>query len=51
MGCRLGRLRDHILLLLEGLLEQPDNDGKVAALIVGGEENRVFVADSHFGGL
>lgn len=38
------------LLRPEGLLEQPYDDWEVAALIVGGEEDGVFVADSHVGG-
>ena len=37
------------LLSLEGLLEEPDDDGEVAAFIVGGEEDGVFVADCHVG--
>lgn len=37
------------LLLGEGLVEQPDYDGEVAALVVGGEEDGVFVLDGHGG--
>jgi hypothetical protein len=37
------------VLLFEGLLEEPDDDGQVAALVVGGEQDGVFVADCHGG--
>ena len=37
------------ILGLEGLLEEPDDDGEVAAFVVGGEEDGVFVADCHCG--
>ena len=29
------------------MLEEPDDDGEVAAFVVGGEEDGVFVADCH----
>jgi hypothetical protein len=29
------------------LLEEPDDDGEVAAFVVGGEEDGVFVAGCH----
>jgi len=35
------------VLGLEGLLEEPDDNGEVAAFVVGGEEDGVFVADCH----
>ena len=37
------------VLGFEGLLEEPDDDGEVAAFVVGGEEDGVFVADCHCG--
>ena len=37
------------VLLFEGLLEEPDDDGQVAAFVVGGEQDGVFVADCHVG--
>jgi hypothetical protein len=39
------------VLLFEGLLEEPDDDGQVAAFVVGGEQDGVFVADCHGGRL
>jgi hypothetical protein len=39
------------ILGLEGLLEEPDDDGEVAAFVVGGEEDGVFVAGCHCEGL
>jgi hypothetical protein len=38
------------LLLGEGLVEEPDNDREVAALVVGGEEDGILVLDGHCGG-
>lgn len=35
------------LLLCESLVEQPDDDGEVLALVVGREEDRVLVLDRH----
>lgn len=35
------------LLLGESLVEQPDDDGEVLALVEGGEEHRVLVLDGH----
>jgi hypothetical protein len=37
------------VLCFEGLLEEPDDDGEVAAFVVGGEQDGVFVADRHCG--
>lgn len=39
------------ILFFECLLEEPDDDGKVAAFIVGGEDDGVFVPDGHVGQL
>lgn len=37
------------ILFFECLLEEPHDDGKVAAFIVGGEDDGVLVADGHVG--
>lgn len=41
--------RKQFLLFVEGLLEQPNDDREVLALVVGRQDDRVLVlGDSHF---
>lgn len=35
------------ILFRKGLVQQPDDDGQVLALIEGGEKHRVLVLDGH----
>lgn len=50
--CQSGVLysdRKEFLLFVEGLLEQPNDDREVLALVVGRQDDRVLVlGDSHF---
>jgi hypothetical protein len=53
LALRVLESEEHVrnVLLFEGLLEEPDDDGQVAAFVVGGEQDGVFVADCHGGRL
>jgi len=38
-----------VILFGKGPVQQPGDDGQIAALIVGGQQHRVLVANSHVG--
>lgn len=38
-----------VILFGKGPVQQPGDDGKIASLVVGGQQHRVLVANSHIG--